>query len=195
VRQYLGAEFALLSSAKSGELTSCSTSPTNAELTPPLSQQMSQQAIYEKQILITDNDEQWRQYIACPITIDGELHCLFEFASSSQYQTENGFSSELSLSILNLISQWIGNEIMLLENEKISLEKNQDINQRFIDITPRESEVLKLLASGESTKTMARLLGISTKTIELHRANLLRKTQAKSSTELVQLAVLSDVLN
>jgi len=52
-------------------------------------------------------------------------------------------------------------------------------------------EVLKLLTQGEPTKSMARILDISTKTVEMHRANLLRKTNAKSSTELVQLTVIS----
>ena len=193
VRQYLGTEFALLSSVKTGQLKICSCSPTNAALSVPLSEQLSQQSINDKQILLSTDDKQWRKYIACPVSIDGELLCLFEFASSSQYQTESGLSSELSLSILNLISQWVGNETMMLENEKLSEHKYQDLQQRFADISPREKQVLNLLVQGESTKIMARNLAISTKTIEMHRANLLRKTQAKSSTELVQLAVLSGI--
>ena len=194
VRQYLGVEFALLSSVLNGQLKGCSCSPTTASLSPPLSQALSQQSISDRQILLS-SDTQWRKYIACPVYIEGELHCLFEFASSSQYQVESGLSSELSLSILNLISQWVGNETMLLENEKKSLDKQFEIKQRFSAVSPREKEVLKLLVQGESTKVMARTLGISTKTVEMHRAKLLRKTMAKSSTELVQLAVISGVFD
>ncbi len=195
VRQYLGTEFALLSSVHTGQLQICSCSPTNAAITVPLSEKLSQQSINEKQILLSQEDEQWRKYIACPVYIEGELHCLFEFASSSQYQIESGLSSELSLSILSLISQWVGNETMLLEKEKLSHDKQHDLHQRFSEITPREKQVLNLLVQGESTKLMARTLGISTKTIEMHRANLLRKTTAKSSTELVQLAVISGLFD
>ncbi|MCK4709473.1 MAG: PhnD/SsuA/transferrin family substrate-binding protein, partial [Gammaproteobacteria bacterium] len=152
VRQYLGAEFALLSSVQDGKLKNCSCSPTNAGLTAPLSEQLSQQAISDKQILLSSDDTEWRKYIACPVYIKGELHCLFEFVSSSQYQAESGFSSELSLSILKLISQWVGNETMLLEKEKLSNDKQQDLKQRFVDLSPRERQVLKLLVQGESTK-------------------------------------------
>ena len=49
--------------------------------------------------------------------------------------------------------------------------------------------MLELLILGDSTKIMARKLSLSTKTVEMHRASLLRKTAARSSTELVQLAV------
>lgn len=81
----------------------------------------------------------------------------------------------------------------MADREKQAQDQHQDIKKRFADISPREREVLKLLVQSESTKSMARMLNISTKTIELHRANLLRKTGAKSSIELVKLAVLSGV--
>ncbi len=71
----------------------------------------------------------------------------------------------------------------------------QDIKQRFVDKSCREREVLNLLVQGDSTKLMARILAISTKNIEMHRASLLYKTNAKSLTALAQLAVLSCILD
>lgn len=57
-----------------------------------------------------------------------------------------------------------------------------------VALTPREREVLALVAEGYSTKEIAIELGISPKTVEFHRANLLRKFDARSSSQLVALA-------
>ncbi len=59
---------------------------------------------------------------------------------------------------------------------------------RFDDLTKREREVLCLICQGFSSKVVADKLGISTKTVEFHRANLLQKTQAGTTPRLVQLA-------
>ncbi len=51
--------------------------------------------------------------------------------------------------------------------------------------TPREKEVLALIASGHSSKQIADKLCISINTVGNHRSNMLLKTGAKSSAELV----------
>ncbi|MFK5986494.1 MAG: PhnD/SsuA/transferrin family substrate-binding protein [Pseudomonadota bacterium] len=198
VRQYLDVEVAVLSHYHAGEFEVCCTSPSNAVVLAPLSSSLAMHAITNKQIYQKEQITDWQNYIACPVFIKGELHCLFEFATSSQYydkssQDKENISSELSLKLLNLISQWVGHEMVLLESEEREKNKYFDIQQRFATISNREKEVLALLVQGESTKSMARILTISTKTIEMHRASLLHKTAAKSSTELVQLAVLSGI--
>ncbi|MDT8283401.1 MAG: PhnD/SsuA/transferrin family substrate-binding protein [Gammaproteobacteria bacterium] len=199
LRQHLGTEFALLSSFQGDQFITCASSPANTPISTPLSKQLSQQALQNNQLFTQENDSHWYKYVACPIYVAGDLHCLFEFATSHQYYQENGIdknslSSELSLRILNLLSQWVGNETLLLEKEKLTSDRHNEIRVRFRNISPREYDVLKLLVQGESSKTMAKILNISTKTIELHRANILHKTKSKSSTELVQLAVLSNIL-
>jgi DNA-binding NarL/FixJ family response regulator len=55
-------------------------------------------------------------------------------------------------------------------------------------LTPREQEVLRLLAEGLSTKAVAEKLYISPKTVENHRANILRKLGLHSTMELVRYA-------
>lgn len=52
-------------------------------------------------------------------------------------------------------------------------------------LTPRERQVLPLVAEGLSSKEIARQLGISPKTVEIHRTNILRKLDVKSSRELI----------
>jgi DNA-binding NarL/FixJ family response regulator len=56
-------------------------------------------------------------------------------------------------------------------------------------LTPREREILQLLAEGKSNKEIAALLGISVNTAEAHRANIMLKLDFHSITELVVYAV------
>ena len=56
-------------------------------------------------------------------------------------------------------------------------------------LTEREREVLKLVAAGLSTKEIASKLDISTRTVETHRANLMRKLNLKSVALLTQFAI------
>ncbi|MBY6114106.1 PhnD/SsuA/transferrin family substrate-binding protein [Antarctobacter heliothermus] len=57
-----------------------------------------------------------------------------------------------------------------------------------VPLTRRESQVLGHIGAGHSTKEIAAALGISPKTVEFHRANLLRKYDARSSAQLIALA-------
>ncbi len=56
-------------------------------------------------------------------------------------------------------------------------------------LTPREREVLKLIAEGKSNKEIAELLFISVRTVERHRANLLGKLHLKNTADLVKYAI------
>ena len=60
--------------------------------------------------------------------------------------------------------------------------------ERFEGLTPREREILCLICSGQPSKCIASMLGVSQKTVEFHRANLLKKTDAGTTTRLVQMA-------
>jgi two-component system, NarL family, response regulator NreC len=56
-------------------------------------------------------------------------------------------------------------------------------------LTRRETETLRLIADGRSTKEIASQLGLSSKTIESHRTNLFRKLKLRSAVELVRYAI------
>jgi DNA-binding NarL/FixJ family response regulator len=56
-------------------------------------------------------------------------------------------------------------------------------------LTPREREIIQLLAEGKSNKEAASTLSLSVKTIEAHRANLMRKLRLRSVSDLVRYAV------
>jgi DNA-binding NarL/FixJ family response regulator len=61
-------------------------------------------------------------------------------------------------------------------------------------LTPREREILQLLAEGKSNKEIAALLGISVNTAEAHRANIMLKLGFHSITELVVYAVRNKII-
>jgi DNA-binding NarL/FixJ family response regulator len=58
-----------------------------------------------------------------------------------------------------------------------------------IVLTPREREIVLLVAEGSSSKTIASALGISVKTVETHRTNVMRKLRLRSVSELVRYAI------
>lgn len=59
-------------------------------------------------------------------------------------------------------------------------------------LTRREREVLELIAAGHSNKEAGRELGISPRTIEDHRANIMKKLSARNATELVRMVLDSE---
>jgi two-component system, NarL family, response regulator NreC len=60
---------------------------------------------------------------------------------------------------------------------------------RSSTLTPREREVVKLIAEGNSVKEIASLLGLSVKTIEAHKFNLMRKLNIHNKAQLVTYAI------
>jgi DNA-binding NarL/FixJ family response regulator len=59
----------------------------------------------------------------------------------------------------------------------------------FVTLSPREREVLQLIAEGKTTKSIASILYVSKKTIDTHRANIMTKLHASSVAELVKHAI------
>src|SRR5262245_36440910 len=62
------------------------------------------------------------------------------------------------------------------------------LRQRYLDLTPREREVLPLVVSGLLNKQAAAKLGISEVTLQIHRRNVMQKMAAASLADLVRIA-------
>ena len=62
------------------------------------------------------------------------------------------------------------------------------VRERYEELTPREQEVMALVATGTSNKEIARQLHISHRTVETHRARVMRKMGAVSLLQLVKMA-------
>ena len=65
---------------------------------------------------------------------------------------------------------------------------------RLAGLTPRESDVLRGLVDGHANKAIGLQLGISPRTVEIHRANLMEKLACRSLAEVVRLALQAGVI-
>ena len=69
-----------------------------------------------------------------------------------------------------------------------------EVNTRKGRLTPRQREIVQLLAEGASSKEVAVALGISVKTAETHRANIMRRLDCHSVSELVRYAIRNHII-
>ena len=199
-RQYLGREIGVIS-VFDGER--CRIPVFNSGCEPlelPLDRELSLQAQESGQVIQSREPGRWRSYLACAYQLSTGDYGLLEFASARREENETADGgearlTELSLRILTLIAQWAGHELGQLETEDRILERQTRARSRFTGLTRRERQVLQLVADGESNKNIARLLDISTKTVELHRANLIRKSGTNSSIQLVKLATAAGIVD
>ena len=67
-----------------------------------------------------------------------------------------------------------------------ALLRKKVLSERFATLSPREREVLTLLVDGGANKSIAAVLGLSSRTVEIHRANIMDKMAAPSVAALVR---------
>jgi len=101
---------------------------------------------------------------------------------------------------LDFIEKPFNNKLLLERvQECISLSKNlhskylqrAEAEARLAVLTQREREVMALLVEGKLNKVIAADLGISPRTVEIHRAKLMEKLQAKSLSDVIKIAFLT----
>jgi DNA-binding CsgD family transcriptional regulator len=69
------------------------------------------------------------------------------------------------------------------------------VAERLSELTPRETEIVDLLADGILPRAIAADLGISPKTLDIHRANVQRKIGVKSSVNIVRFVLLQRLVD
>jgi two-component system, LuxR family, response regulator FixJ len=78
-------------------------------------------------------------------------------------------------------------------NHREQLKDKEQIRQRVEALTPREREVMTLVTAGKPNKIMAAELGVSQRTVEIHRAHVMEKMGTSSLAQLVRMTMtLSD---
>ena len=82
----------------------------------------------------------------------------------------------------------------LLKNREAASRRRRDAHERAGSLTAREKEVLQSLLAGQSNKEIAQFLGISLRTVEMHRGNMMDRMQASSLTEALTLALEAGLL-
>jgi RNA polymerase sigma factor (sigma-70 family) len=73
---------------------------------------------------------------------------------------------------------------------RTQLRERQEVLERMQRLTPREREVMSEVVAGKSNKQIAVELGLSDRTVEVHRANIMTKLAVKGVAELVRAAML-----
>ena len=73
--------------------------------------------------------------------------------------------------------------------------RDKDIEDSYDLLTPRERELLQLIAEGKSNKDVANMLNLSVYTVETHRSNILEKLNLHSVPELILYAVRKGVIS
>jgi two-component system response regulator FixJ len=95
---------------------------------------------------------------------------------------EKPFNNELLLDRIQMAV------VQSVRAESVRAERNEML-KRLELLTLRERQVFDLVVAGEVNKVIAHRLTISEKTVEIHRANVMRKMDARSLAALVQMAV------
>ena len=75
-----------------------------------------------------------------------------------------------------------------LENREL-LRKKDEIMKCIEALTPREGQVMELVAAGSANKVIAMDLGVSERTVEIHRARVMKKMRADSLPHLVRMVI------
>lgn len=70
--------------------------------------------------------------------------------------------------------------------------ERKEIESCFAELTPRERDVFGAIVAGDSNKLAAIRLGISPRTVEIYRANVMAKMRAQTLSDLVRMALLRD---
>ena len=100
--------------------------------------------------------------------------------------------------IMNAAPEKPFDEQAILDAVRTALEQTDDVvdvelTSRLASLSERERQVLEGLVAGQANKMIAATLGISPRTVEVYRANLMAKMQANSLSELIRMAILAHV--
>ena len=69
------------------------------------------------------------------------------------------------------------------------LQRREEVARRWSELTPREREIAQRICDGQANKVIASELAISERTVELHRAHLMRKMGARAVAQLVRMVL------
>lgn len=107
---------------------------------------------------------------------------------------KNGAEDFLTKPVNNeLLLDTVSRVIKRLQTKIQQQQSIQNIWQRYHNLTPREKEVMGLMAEGKLNKNIAHELEISTSTVELHRAKVMKKMQANTIAKLVKMAIMAGI--
>jgi len=141
----------------------------------------------------------WPKVAVVALTIHEDQEYFFKMleAGASGYVPKRAAPEELMTAIQVAASGEVylyPSLAKLLVKDYLIQESGESPEHNMNDLTPREQEVLTLLADGESNAEIAEGLSISPKTVSRHRENIMRKLNLHSRTELVKYAIRKGII-
>ncbi len=122
-----------------------------------------------------------------------EEYILASFKAGAQgYVLKDATHAELKMAIKTVLSgkRYVTPDISDLIIDGFVEGRRQELpSSAWESLTPREQEILKLVAEGNRNRQIANLLCISPKTVERHRANLMKKLNIHNATALTAMAI------
>jgi len=114
------------------------------------------------------------------LTGHADVHLAVHAVKSGAFDViEKPFNQDLVLERIHLAFE------VFSEWQKVEVER-KEIAERLNDLTPRELEVLDLMVGGRTNKMIAEHLGISRKTLDIHRSKVMGKMKARTVADLVR---------
>jgi two-component system, LuxR family, response regulator FixJ len=89
----------------------------------------------------------------------------------------------------NLLLARIRETLAVDDSERQRQAQRQTLRARLANLTPREREIMEILVEGQPNKVIAAQLAISPRTVEVHRARIMEKMQARNLSDLVRMAL------
>jgi two-component system response regulator NreC len=141
----------------------------------------------------------WPEVAVVALTIHEDQEYFFKMleAGASGYVPKRAAPEELMTAIQVAASGEVylyPSLAKLLVKDYLKHEPGESSEQNMNDLTPREQEVLTLLADGDNNPEIAEKLSISPKTVSRHRENIMRKLNLHSRTELVKYAIRKGII-
>jgi FixJ family two-component response regulator len=123
--------------------------------------------------------------VSLPTVLIGSAGDLHLSIKAARYGGTYVLCWPFSAALLNEVIATMQNEWR--EPAPASLDESRDIEQRVASLSKRQREVLRQVFAGNGNRTIASALGISIKTVELHRACMMKKMGAGSVVALIRM--------
>lgn len=131
--------------------------------------------------------------IALTMFSDEEYYYKMIHAGVSGYILKESGKEELATALIKVAAgeSYFSHKLLhsIILNMNNSKSSKGSVSKSEVKLTPRESEILKLLCQGKSNTEISGLLSLSLRTVEGHKSNLINKTGVKNSISLVMFAL------